>query len=539
MNPEHKKYILENMDKKSAGQITAKMGVKKKNVKNIIWMKIKAQSLNVPAKKTVMLASVVLIIILGLAVYANSLNGKFIYDDGALIERNMVIKDLSVLPKVFTEDIGKPAGVKYAYYRPLQMVTYAIDYFIWKSNPFGYHLTSVLLHILVALCIYWLIYALFEDMAIAVLTAVFFVVHPIHTTVVSYISTRAESLCLLLLLTSFIFYIKSLKTNSVIAYIIMISSYFLALLSKENALILPALLLLYHYTFKEKLRAREFLSISGIAVVYILVRITVLKFLIIGLQPNGTLLQRIPGFFVALTTYLNLMFLPSGLHIEYGRDLFTFADLRTISGILISIVILVLAFKARKNGRLVFLGLSLFIITLLPVSNVLFPMNAYMSENWLYLPSIGLFLIWAGFLGRLYKKERLRVFALILTACSLVFYSYLTVRQNQTWGEPIPFYERTLKYAPHNSRIYNNLGVEYQHVGREEDGIAMFKKAIEHDPKHINAYNNLGVAYFDLGRREDAVAAFKKALEIDPNQANARRNLESIEKGSKQAAGGG
>jgi len=350
MNPENKKYILENMGKKP------------------------------PAKKAVILASIALVIVLGFAVYANSLNGKFVYDDRDLIENNTLIKEWPISPKIFTTYFAQGSCEKSPFYRPFQMIAYAIDYRMWKLNVVGYHLTNILLHILAALCVYWLINILFNDKILSALTAVFFAVHPIHTGVVNYISSRADSLYLFFMLASFIFYIKSLKAKGVACYIIMVSSYSLALLSKENSLILPALILLYHYTFREKIRFREFLSISGVAFIYVLLRTTVLKYLITGVISNTTLIQRIPGFFAAVATYVRLIFLPFGLHMEYGAPLFNFTDPKAIYGLGILAALIFCAFKTIKTIRLIFFSLSWFLITLIPVSN-LYPINAYMAEN--------------------------------------------------------------------------------------------------------------------------------------------------------------
>ncbi|GAF76422.1 unnamed protein product, partial [marine sediment metagenome] len=144
--------------------------------------------------------AIVLIIILGFVVYSNSLNGKFIWDDEYLIKNNVYIRSFSYLPKIFSEDIGTGAEKKYYFYRPLQMITYMIDYSLWKLNVRGYHLTNTLLHILAALTIYWLINILFGDRPLSLFASLFFVAHPIHTEAVAYISGRADPLALLFML---------------------------------------------------------------------------------------------------------------------------------------------------------------------------------------------------------------------------------------------------------------------------------------------------------------------------------------------------
>ena len=107
------------------------------------------------SKKTIIL-SVALIIIAGLAVYGNSFNGNFFWDDDAMIKNNEYIKSWTYLPQIFTTDIGAGAkmGKTYTFYRPLQLVTYMIDHSLWKLNVKGYHLTNILLHIAAALSLY-------------------------------------------------------------------------------------------------------------------------------------------------------------------------------------------------------------------------------------------------------------------------------------------------------------------------------------------------------------------------------------------------
>lgn len=85
---------------------------------------------------------VILIIILGFIVYANSLNGKFVWDDEDLVRNNVHIRSLSHIQEVFTEDVEVGKGKRSSLYHPLQIFTYLIDYSLWKSNVIGYHLTN-------------------------------------------------------------------------------------------------------------------------------------------------------------------------------------------------------------------------------------------------------------------------------------------------------------------------------------------------------------------------------------------------------------
>ncbi|UCC94803.1 MAG: tetratricopeptide repeat protein [Candidatus Omnitrophota bacterium] len=506
---------------------------------------------------------VVVIAIVGFAVYANSLKGEFIWDDEGLVKNNIYIKSFSHLPDIFTEPLGVGNQERDSFdyprfWRPLQAFTYMIDYQLWELNVVGYHLSNILLHIGVALALYWLTGLLFKNQLLSLCASLLFVVHPIHTEAVSYISGRADLLAALFMVLCLIFYIKNLSTRNVFFYIFMILAYILALLSKELSLVLPILLLLFHFTFRKKFALKQFIPIVSIALLFIVLRLAFLKTFLPG-GNQATLPQRIPGFFVALTNYLKLLLAPFPLHMEYGNNIFAFTDIRVIIGVGLSLSLLFCAYKFRKN-TLIFFSILWFFIMLLPQSN-LYPAGAYMAEHWLYSASIGFFLV----VGNSLISCRIKKFQLstaILTIILVGVYGALTIKQNTYWRNPLGFYERTAQYASGSYRVhynlgniyesmaryeeaiasyrkainlepdypkpYYNLGIVYQGLGNTEEAIILYEEAIAMNPNYIEAYNNLGNAYRTIGRAETAIAIYKKALEADPHNAYAYINLGSI-----------
>ncbi len=477
------------------------------------------------AKKAGLAVAIALIAILGFAVYANSLNGQFIWDDNHQVKNNAYVKDRTQILKIFSEDIGSGAGRKYGFYRPLQILTYVFDYSLWNLNVRGYHLSNILLHILTALTIFWLINLLYNNFRVALFTSLLFVVHPVHTEAVSYISGRADSLAALFMLLAVICYIKSLGQRQLSFSILMLVSFTLALLSKESTLILPLVLLLYHYSFKQRLKIKPFLPVLTLTLLYIILRLTLLKFLLSFGSASTTLGQRLPGFFVALSNYLRLIVLPLNLHMEYGQGLFSLSHPQVILGILLLLGLFIYLIKKRQSPNLISFGLSWFLLTLLPVAN-LYPVNAYLAEHWLYLPSVGLLLILAYGLNSLYQTRRPQ--ALILLISLLTFYSYLTIKQNNYWRKPITFYQRTLRYAPESARAHNELGLTYFTLGNYEAALASCKKAIQLKPDYARSYNNLGVIYRGLGQDEQAIEAYKKAIQLSPDCAEGYNNLGNV-----------
>ncbi|MDD5130789.1 MAG: tetratricopeptide repeat protein [Candidatus Omnitrophica bacterium] len=480
---------------------------------------------------------IILIIILGFSAYFNCLGGDFIWDDLNLIKNNTYIRNWSGLPQLFTKNIYAGSGGDSNFYRPLQMATYSADYSFWKLDVRGYHLTNILLHVLAALALYFFICVLFNQQLLALFSALLFAVHPVHTEAVAYLSGRADPLSAIFIILSFIFYLKFLQDKKNTSWVVMLLSFIFALLSRENALILPLLLLLYHYTFKSKPALKSFLPFLIISASYILLRLSFMTTLLYALPPPAAFIQRLSGFFAALSVYYRILFLPLDLHMEYGNLVFSFFAPQVILGFAIILFLLACILKSKNTQPLIFFSLFWFILTLVPVSN-LYPLNAYMAEHWLYLPSIGFFIILGNLFVWLYKKSK--ILSLGLFICLLFGYFSLTIKQNDYWKSAEYFFKRTLQYAPWSYRVYYNLGNFYSDAGDTGQGIRMYQKAIQINPQYAEAFNNIGGACLSLGKNAEAVKYFQEAVRLNPglpqayyNLGNAYHNLEQKDKSIK------
>ncbi|MFC1807327.1 tetratricopeptide repeat protein, partial [Candidatus Omnitrophota bacterium] len=285
--------------------------------------------------------------------------------------------------------------------------------------------------------------------------------------------------------------------------------------------------------------------------------------------------QRLPGFFVAITNYTRLLIAPFNLHMEYGDKLFSFTDPRAILGVIIVISLIIFAIKRRHKNQLISFAILWFFVTLIPQSNI-YPIKAYMAEHWLYLPSIGFFLVIANAGYRLsvygFRKSTDRepntehrkpnLYILAAMALLITFYSVRTIQQNRYWQKPAAFYERTIKYAPESERLHNNLGFLYSKAGESNRAFGSYQKAIEINDRYVEAhynlanlylganmyveaiasyervlaiepdykyaYNNLGNAYLSIGQEREALSSYKRALEIDPFYALTYYNIANI-----------
>ena len=539
MKQEYKKFIKENYQSLSSRQIAAKLGLREKIISNYIHkLKQNDKTKTVPQKQKAIKPLpktkqshwkfIITILLVGCAVYANALKGDFIWDDNILVVDNIEIKNLDNLNYVLTGNLGGEEFHRvHSSFRPLQTITYMLDYAVWELNALGYHLTNIILHLLVSLTVYGLIITIFANQRLAFLTALLYVVHPVHTEAVTYISGRADPLSTLFLLLAFTFYVKG--TEHRWRYIIpLIMSFILALGARESALILIGLVIIYHLILKRKIIWVPLLTVLAVSGTYIVLRVTeTLGQMGLKETASASLLDRIPGFMVALTGYAKMLIFPFHLRMEYGRPVFPWSNPLTIIGLCLLGFLIFIALRTRKQNVIISFGILWFIATILPVSNTLVIVNAFMAEHWLYLPSIGLFLILGLGLTKLYENEKYKKVSLALVIFFVAFMGVRTVQQNTYWREPISFFKRTLKYAPNSARAYSDLGYAYQKLGKQTEAIEAYEKTISLDPYYIDAYNNLGNAYTVTGQPEKAIETLIKAIKFSPDTEFVYYNLAS------------
>jgi tetratricopeptide (TPR) repeat protein len=459
------------------------------------------------------------------------LGGDFVWDDAALVRDNTYIRSWSNLSRIFTKNTWAGSGESSTVYRPLQLVTYTIDYSLWKLNPLGYHLSSVFLHILTALFLYRLLNLLFKQPVLSLFSALLFVSHPVHTEAVSYIAGRSDPLAGVFMLACFTYYLKFLQTPRISTWLVMFLTFICALLSRELALIIPVLLIFYHYIFGRKLEMKWLWPLFGFAGLYIIFRLIFINTVFYDSGAKTTLIQRLPGFFAAMTDYTRLLLAPFNLHMEYEYRFFSYFAPKVILGAGLIAGLLIYAFRSRKNNPLVSFAIGWFMLMLLPASN-LYPINSYMAEHWLYLPSIGYFMIVGRLFFGFFEKAQYRSAALGLLILLIFDYSFLTVRQNAYWrSEPVLF-RRTLEFSPGSWRVHNNLGLFFARSGSYKSAEEEYLMAIKLNPGSVCTNRNLGGLYFNLadayynsGEREKYIQMLEKCVYFAPDYTEAVNNL--------------
>ncbi len=524
-------------------------------------------------KKRAYLIAVLLIVVVGTCVYTNSLHNPFIWDDFAYIVNNLHIRHIGNVPRLFKQSLYHQDMVG-RFYRPILSTSFALDYRFWGLEPFGYHLTNLFLHLANAVLIFYLLqFILGSQVLFSFLAALFFVIHPVHTEAVTYIGGRADPLaaffCLISLI-SFIRYINSVRPSRRFYYVGSILSFIFGLLTKETAAILPFTLFLYEASFrKAKFKVKEIYKYIPFLIVllsYGLIRQIILSgvkeaYLATKFFPLSVRLLIIP---LAIASYFKMLVFPLGLHMERMEYMVdppaSLFEARVFVPFIFLILFFAFVWQGRRNLAIIFFGAAWFLLNLLPVLNIV-PINAFVAEHWLYMPSIGFFLVVSYALNSSLSFKYIRPFMAIVLIGIFATLCLLTIKQNRIWREPIAFYRYTLKYAPQSSRLHVNLaglymrlksyeeaakeyeevlkvdpfniyahlnyGVLYEALGKEDEAMRMYEKAIEVDASFAVAFNYIGNIHYRNGRYRDAIKSYHKAVELNPTDANCWDNLAS------------
>ena len=498
------------------------------------------------------LLHVVLLIVISAAVYLNSLSHDFVFDDMGTIVENKYIKDLRQnLPSFFNTTYFKISGGE-ASYRPIATLAYFLIYTISNLNPFGYHLGSLLFHTVNVILVYVLVNLIQKNKTTSLIAGLLFALHPVLTEAVNCISFNEDLLTTLFFIVSLLLYSKVKADDAkprIQLYFLALLFFLLALLSKEMAITLPAIILLYDLTFREfrnnraslkfikdTIRDRKYYYLGYIAtaVFYLSLRFIFLtnpKASATGTY--GSLAERIIYLPDHIFSFIKLVFFPLNLNADY---IFSYPESPFEIVNIVSFIILVgligFSFYVYKGSKEVSFGIWWFFVTLLPVSNLIEIMNP-LADRYLYLPTVGFCIAISNLFVKIPSKISLLninkpkivgffVFLLV------VFYSLITINRNGDWKDNFSLWSATLKRSPNSPGAHSNLGRVYLEQGLLEAAIHEFETAIKIDPGAYKAHYNLGVAYEKQGLYEEAIHHYKKVVRINPKYVDAYYNLANI-----------
>lgn len=481
-------------------------------------------------------------------VYLPALNGGFLWDDSYLVQENPFFKSPIFLIEVFRHWLFLDSFS--VYYRPVQNISYMLDYWIWNGNAFGYHLSSICLHALAGCLLFCLLRSLlpsllgldlavqpqagpvralglqwtdtqdFRGAIVAFLVALIWVVHPVHNAAVAYVSGRADTLAALFAMMAWLIYAKTapeFSFRNVLFWVCAALLALAALCSKEIALLWIVLFGVYAAGFdrsRSRIRSTSAVAVlAGIVAVYSWLRHLP--------PPRSPLPPDAPGEFSvrfllmlrALGDYVGLIFYPSVLRMDrvvfmpeaYLTRVRWEQNIRfeylSILGAAALVLFVYFGLKRLPGRKVRLFGAIWFLIGFFPISN-LFPLNAQVAEHWIYMPSAGLLLFLGGCVLALPARyQRVAAAAILLYSIAL---SARTWVRAEDWADPVRFYRTALESGSDSPRIRANLALVYSAEGNLKAAEKELRAAVERYPDFATARINLGINLMQQGRKAEA-----------------------------------
>ena len=507
--------------------------------------------------------------VLSLLVYANTLRNGYVYDDLSAITKNtMVMKGFSGIPEILSTPYRRGFWVvPNDTYRPLSLVMFAAEYQVFGKNPAAGHFFNILLYAGCVILLFLFLDRLFDrKRTVAVfIAALLFALHPIHTEVVANIKSRDELLCFFFALLSLLVFLKYVRDRRAGQLILGSLCFFFSLLAKETSItfiaIIPLVFLFYR---TENRKGGVYVSVCAIAAaaVYMVIRTSVLNayhannlmevsFLDNALAKKGISFgSRIATALYILGFYLKLLLAPYPLVSDYSYNaipFMTFADPLVLLSLAAYIAIAVYGVRAfikdRKNPYA--FGILFFLVTIFLFSNIPLLIGTNMGERLLFFPSVGFCLVLGLLIERLAGRRgetallgqpRVMWTVGVISAVFIL----ITVDRNGDWVSNYTLFSADVIKEPQSLRLNYLLGTEMEttmtketdDVGRQKQlrdaGIKYLQKALAIYPDYDDAQCEMSGAFYRDGQFDSAEAHGNISLRLNPSNAVTLNNMGGI-----------
>ncbi len=441
--------------------------------------------------------------------YARTVGFGWVYDDQLDVVRNTFVQSLRHLPEILSTTSWTGAAGESHLYRPLALVTYAVNHQISGFQAWSYHLFNVLLHAGVSVLVYRVGRLWGLSAAAAGLGGLLFAVHPVHVEAAAAVFGRKDALAALFTLTMVLAHRRAMTRGGWYA-VLSVVAYACAMLSKEVGAVGLALVAVHDWRLESDPRRLAGQRAVGLYVAYAL---TFLAYLAVRTSVVG-------GFGVADTSYLDnplmtatlgprlltavalvgrgvaLLAAPIVLSPDYSfdaipvvRSVLDWRFLATVAGFGM------LAWGCTKPAvrrSIVPLGVLWYAITLFLTSNLLVLVGTIFAERLLYLPSVAFCLLVGA--GLVWVGRRQRAVAVAVTAALVAVYSVQTLRYSNAWRADIPLFRWAVASVPRSTKAHHKLGEELLRAGYLGEGVREVRLALAIAPENQYAATTLEVA---------------------------------------------
>lgn len=478
-------------------------------------------------------------------VYANSIPNGFAYDDAAIVLKNERVHGLRRLPEIWTHPYWPgTAGRESGLYRPVTSTLHALDWTLWRGRPQGFHLTNALAHAAATVLLLWLLLEAFHPLA-ALAGALLFAVHPVHTEAVANVVGRADVWAAALGFASLACLGRpataeqepARPTSGALRVIAGAGLFGLALLSKEGAIVVPALLVLLDAArgglargVGAYLRARApaFAALLVVAGAVVAARLAVLGSVAEAEVADAFALDASfrTRFFTMIRVwpqYVRLLLLPLDLSADYSPAVLLPARAVTpvgAVGVALALASLVLALGTWRRARWASVGILWVVLALAPVSNLLFPTGVVLAERTLYLPSAGLSFIVSWLWTRIAALPRARAWAAAYGGV-LVLFAALTLARNPDWRDSAAVFNTLRRDHPESHLAHWVLAADFVRRGDPAGATRWYESAYAIWPHEYYLAVDFAGHLLRTGRPGRAAEVAQDAVRLRPERGAA------------------
>jgi tetratricopeptide (TPR) repeat protein len=434
------------------------------------------------------------------------------------------------------------------HYVPLTWMTHGLDYVLWGMDPFGYHLTNIVLHSANAAVVFFVARRLLSltlekdrtDASVAMgaaFAAVLFAVHPLRVESVAWATERRDVLSGVLYSLTVLVYLRAIEAGTITPrrYAAIFGLFLASLLAKATSMTLPAVLLLLNVFPLRRLTLRplswpRLKPVANELVPLFLLSVAAMLLSVRALSPGGqlSLLKKIAVSSYGLAFYIWKTLVPVSLGPIYPMPLeIPVASPAYVASYALVACLALLVVLQWRHWPGVVTAIAVFVVISLPMLGAVQNGPQVAADRYTYHAAPALATL-AG-AGLTLALQRFRFVTLGAAAALLSTLGVLTWKQTQVWRNSTTLWTQAVKVADHSAIAHDGLATTLYHRDSIPQALAHYERAAQLNPFYADARANMGIALARLGRFNEAPQHFQRALELKPDFDMAENNWGVVE----------